>query len=323
MANLTNIAGAEGTVPTGWRPRPSDSAPPPSDETLQWVREAVGSGSVVTSVRLMSAYSTVLHAVDVLDETGVSHQLSLRRFHHVERLRTDPWYLPANEATVLGLLGSTDVPAPRLLAADTTPTMCDMPTLLTTRLPGSPPTNPGDPTCLQAFARLLANIHGVDLPVVRALPPYRPYYDPNLDGHRHPPAWSRIPGLWRRAFEILMAGPPQTALGFIHRDYHPGQTLWSDERLVGIVDWTTGCLGPRGIDLARMRLNLAGRFGADAADHFLSLYRQYGNTEAYHPYWDLLDAADGIIDVREPTTMRAYQEFARFEDWVARSVAQL
>ncbi|HEY6737668.1 MAG TPA: aminoglycoside phosphotransferase family protein [Actinopolymorphaceae bacterium] len=316
---MTNVQ----TVPAQWRQRPHEVAPPPSEETLQWVREAVGPGSVVTAVRQLAVCSTALHAVDVLGATGVTHRLALRRFHNGERLRTDPWYLPSNEATVLGLLGSTDVPAPRLIAADTTPTMCDMPTLLTTRMPGVPPQTPADPVRLRAFAELLATIHAVDLPVVKALPPYRPYYDPNLDGHRRPPGWSRNPGLWHRVFEILAAGPPSAALGFIHRDYHPGQTLWNDDWLVGIVDWTTGCLGPRGIDLARMRLNLAGRYGAEAADHFLALYRSTGATDAYHPYWDLLDAADGIIDVREPTTMAAYQDFARFEDWVARSVAQL
>lgn len=305
------------------RPRTTETVPAPSEATLQWTREAVGAGSVIVSLRLMSVYSTVLHAVDVQDAQGVTHRLSLRRFHHAERLRTDPWYLPSNEATVLGLLGSTDVPAPRLVAADTGPTMCDMPTLLTTRLPGSPPTAPDSPACLQAFANLLTRIHQVELPVVKALPPYRPYYDPSLDGQRQPPAWSRMPGLWRRVFEILAAGPPQAGMGFIHRDFHPGQTLWNEDWLVGVVDWTTGCLGPRGIDLARMRLNLAGRYGADAADHFLSLYRQAGPADSYHPYWDLLDAADGLIEVAEPTTMRAFQDFARFEDWVARVAAQL
>lgn len=300
-----------------------DYAPPPSEETLQWVREAVGTGSVIAGLRPMAVCSTALHAVDVMGPTGVLHQLTLRRYHNTDRLRSDPWYLPANEATVLGLLGSTDVPAPRLVAADTTPTMCDLPTLLTTRVPGQPPALTPDPSFLRRLAEALALIHAVDLPVVRALPPYRPYYDPQLDGYRHPPAWSRQPALWQRVFTILRAGPPSTPLAFIHRDYHPGQTLWNDDWLVGIVDWTTGCLGPHGIDLARMRLNLAGRYGVDSSEQFLAHYRELGAREAYHPYWDLLDAADALVDWPEPTTMAKFSEYGRFEQWIARSVAQL
>ncbi|REF34650.1 phosphotransferase family enzyme [Thermasporomyces composti] len=298
--------------------RRPDGVPPPSETTLAWVREMVGVGSVVTSVRLLGVHSTTLHAVDVLSASGVMHHLMLRRFHRLDRLRTDPWYSPSNEATVLGLLGSTDVPAPRLLAADTAPTMCDVPTLLTTRLPGVPPQAPDDPAVLATMAETLATIHRVDLPVVRALPPYRPYYDPQLDGHRRPPAWSSNPRLWERVFAILAAGPPTATMGFIHRDYHPGQTLWDTGRLVGVVDWTTGCLGPRGIDLARMRLNLAGRYGTEVADKFLAFYRATGLPDAHHPYWDLLDAADGILSHPEPVPSA---EAARFEEWVARLVA--
>ncbi|WP_020576645.1 phosphotransferase family protein [Actinopolymorpha alba] len=303
--------------------RRPDGAPPPSEATLLWVREAVGQGSIIVSVRLMSVHSTTLHAVDVMSATGVVHQLALRRFHRVDRLQTDPWYVPANEATVLGLLGSTVVPAPRLLAADTGPTMCDLPTLLTTRVPGTPPGATESPAYLTTLAEMLGVIHAVDLPVVRALPPYRPYYDPHLDGLRRPPAWSPNIRLWERVFTILGSGPPSASLGFIHRDYHPGQTLWQDDRLVGVVDWTTGCLGPRGIDLARMRLNLAGRYGAEVADRFLAAYRATGTPDAHHPYWDLLDAADGILDLPEPTTLATRLEYARFEEWVARTVAHL
>jgi aminoglycoside phosphotransferase (APT) family kinase protein len=296
---------------------------PPSEATLRWVRAAVGVGSLIASIRELPTASTALHAVDVLSAAGVTHRLMLRRYHHVDRLATDPWYLPTNEATVLGMLEQTDVPAPRLLAADTTGSICDLPTLLTTRLPGGPPGNATDPNgMLTALADMLHVIHAIDLPVVKALPAYRPYYDRKLDGDRRPPAWSREPKIWERAFEVVASRPPPYESGFIHRDYHPGQSLWTGDHLVGIVDWTTGCLGPRGIDLARMRLNLAGRYGGEVADRFLALYQAGTSASDHHPYWDLLDAADGILDLPEPTTPEQRVEYAQFEEWVARSVAR-
>ncbi|MBM7788178.1 phosphotransferase family protein [Tenggerimyces flavus] len=304
----------------------SDSAEqlPPDEATLRWVRAAVGSGSLIASLRELPTASTALHAVDVLSASGVLHRLMLRRYHHVERLASDPWYLPSNEATVLGMLEQTDVPAPRLLAADTMATTCDLPTLLTTRLPGGPPDQATDPNrILVALADMLHVIHAIDLPVVKALPAYRPYYDRKIDGDRRPPTWSREPKVWERVFEVVASRPPHFDPGFIHRDYHPGQSLWTREHLVGIVDWTTGCLGPRGIDLARMRLNLAGRYGGEFADRFLALYQSGATVTDHHPYWDLLDAADGILDLREPSTSEQRVEYAQFEEWVARSVARL
>ena len=71
-----------------------------------------------------------------------------------------------------------------------------------------------------------------------------------------PPAWTTRPGLWERVLEVVDAGPPETRTCFIHRDYHPWNTLTVDDRVVAVVDWPTAAWGPPGIDLARMRLNL-------------------------------------------------------------------
>src|SRR5262245_28045851 len=51
----------------------------PTEATLQWVREAVGAGSVIAGLRPMGVASTAMHALDVVGPTGVLHKLSLRR----------------------------------------------------------------------------------------------------------------------------------------------------------------------------------------------------------------------------------------------------
>lgn len=297
----------------------------PSEATLRWAADAIGVGSLVSAVRFMGVSSTTLHALDVLGPTGLTHQLALRRFHRTQRLESDPWYVPGTEAVVLNLLGATPVPAPRLIAADTAPTVCDLPTLATTLVPGQPPAHLRDlERLLTGLASTLVLIHGVASPTVQELPLYRPYYDRTLDGDRRPPVWTTQPKLWERVFEIIENVPaPRTSTGFIHRDYHPGQTLWADDRLVGVVDWTTGCRGPHGIDLARVRLNLAGRYGVDVATRFLLIHRELSGYDLYHPYWDLLDATDVILHLPAPNSTDESFEFARFEDWVAQSLAAL
>lgn len=353
-------------------PSPGPSGPvlarTPTEATLRWVRTSVGRGSIIAALRPMGVASTMMHAIDVLGPTGVRHELVLRRYHQRDRLNHDAWYDPANEVTVLRLLAGTEVPAPRVLAADLDAHSCETPALLTTRIPGTPP-SPGHDLepYLTALANGLVAIHAIGpqqgqqvtrigtppgappgqasaaAATVRSLPGYRPYYSERLDGARRPPPWTQDTRMWERVFATLEQGPPSGPWGFIHRDYHPGQTLWDGNRLVGIVDWTTGCCGPRGIDLARMRLNLARRYGVGAADGFLAAYRRAlgstgsssgggsgstggstsGGWAVWHPYWDLVDAADVLLDLAEPATEGARAEYARFETWVARCLAAL
>src|SRR5881409_2659557 len=87
-------------------------------EVLRWVESVVGVGSRVSAVAGMPPSSTAKHAVDVLDAGGRVRRLVLRRYNDKERLASDPWYSPENEARVLEMLERTDVPAPRLYAAD-------------------------------------------------------------------------------------------------------------------------------------------------------------------------------------------------------------
>ncbi len=291
-------------------------------ETLGWVTDAVGPGSRIARTTPMRVASTAMHAVDVLDAGGRVHALVLRRFVNAERLATDPWYVPRNEAEVLRLLEGTDVAAPRLLAADVDGGACDVPALLTTRLSGRPPRAPRDMGAfLTQLAAVLPSIHAVDERARLVLPPYEPYYEVE---ELRPPAWSRRSELWERVLELVAGSPPDGPTCFIHRDYHPENTLWARGRLTGVVDWTTGCWGPPGIDLARARLNLAGDHGLEAADRFLDIYRSLtGEGTEHHPHWDLLDAADCVGDMPPPRSAEEALSYSRFEEYVASVVAHL
>lgn len=293
------------------------ASPHPPETVLGWVRDVVGGR--ISSIRSMGVGSTTMHAIDAGDPP---RRLVVRRFHDGERLRTDPWYVPANEAAVLELLDDTEVPAPRLLAADPYGRICDVPALLTTRLPGRPATRPWDMDAfLTELAQALARIHEVPLDI--ALPPYAPYYDLATHGERRPPVWSGSPELWGRVFEVVTGPPPETPTGFIHRDYHPGQTVWSGDRLTGVVDWTTGSHGPHAIDVARMRLNLAMDYGVEVAGRFQTIYRHAAGRDLRHPYWDLVDAADFILDMPAPHTQEIADRYGRFEYLVAIALAEV
>jgi aminoglycoside phosphotransferase (APT) family kinase protein len=172
---------------------------------------------------------------------------------------------------------------------------------------------------LAQLAAALPPLHAIDPDrAARTLPPYRPYFDPD---RLAVPAWTRRRTAWERAIEVAFGPEPVHSAAFIHRDYHPGNTLWADDRLTAMVDWTTAEWGPIDIDLSHMRVNLAALFSLAAADRFLAEYGAVvGRPYHLHPYWDILDALD-FMPV--PPGFRSAAQLARLDEFVARAVARL
>lgn len=85
----------------------------------------------------------------------------------------------------------------------------------------------------------------------------------------------------------------------------------------------TAAWGPPGIDLARMRLNLVEEVDPASEGRFLDAYRAVGgDPDDRHPYWDLRDAADCLIDDSNRNDLEGHDR-ARFETWVAGVLAEL
>jgi aminoglycoside phosphotransferase (APT) family kinase protein len=288
-----------------------------------WIERSVGPGARVTSVRAMEPASAQMH--DVVVETGdaATHRLVLRRYADERRLGSDRFYDPANEARALRALEHTDVPAPRLCAVDIAPAFCDVPTVLESWMPGEPADPRDVGGYLRSAAETLVGIHAA-LPMrPEGLPDYVSYAVADRLVLR-PPAWTTMPGLWERVLEVVDAEPPETRTCFIHRDYHPWNTLTMDDRVVSVVDWPTSAWGPPGIDLARMRLNLVEEVGPASADAFLVAYRSAGgDPDDRHPYWDLRDAADCLVEGPSGSSDIDDHDKAAFETWVAGALADL
>jgi aminoglycoside phosphotransferase (APT) family kinase protein len=261
----------------------------PPAAALRWAAAAFGTGSRVVAVRPLPSAWLANHAVDVADAAGAVHRVVLRRWARPGWDFEDADFTAAREAAILKLLAPTPVPAPALVAADPGAAVCDVPALLLGRLPGGPPDLGADPGRLvEGLAEALPPIHVVDGAGARAVPAYRRFYQP---GRLDPPAWSARPGVWRRAFEVAAGPPPDDHACFIHRDYHPANTLWADGRLAGVVDWTGGSWGPPSVDLGHMRVNLARTVGLEVADRFLAAHRALTGFD-HHPYWDVVSAVD-------------------------------
>ncbi|MWA03722.1 phosphotransferase [Actinomadura sp. LD22] len=281
---------------------------PPGHATLRWVEGCLGTGAEVRLVRpLPGGTAHANHALVVETPSGSAHRLVLRRWTGRDsgldagpgrRSYGDTEFSPEREIAALALLAGCEIPTPELVAADPSGAHCDVPALLISRLTGHPPRpSPDDlPEYLIQLAAALLPVHALN--GASTMPPYVPY---NRLDQRLPPKHALRPQLWERAFEVAAGPAPDAPARFVHRDYHPDNTLWSYGKLTGVVDWSDASSGPVAVDVARMRRGLALRYGVPVADRFLASFDQVSGGYEHHPYWDvrclldLLPEDDGRI----------------------------
>jgi aminoglycoside phosphotransferase (APT) family kinase protein len=265
---------------------------------MRWAQEAAGA-RIVAALPLESQW-----LANHLLVLGDGRELVLRRWARPGWELDDPDLTAAREVLVLERLADTPVPAPELVASDPDGAACDVPALLLTRLPGAvyqgrPPVGP--------LVTTLAEIHAVD---PGGIPPYRRYHEP--DRLRMPP-WASDRTVWEDAIALAHEPPPALPERFIHRDFHPGNTLWDGAELTGVVDWTTGSRGPGAVDLGHLRWNLVVDYGQRVADALLP-------HDEHHPYYDIVTALDVLDDLPADTP---HAELVRLEEHVARALAEL
>jgi aminoglycoside phosphotransferase (APT) family kinase protein len=275
---------------------------PPPPQALAWCEHATGAR--IAAVRALDGgMSSAVHALDLAD----GRALVLRRYVRIEWLEEEP-DVPYREPVALELLRDGPLPTPRLVASDPAGADAGDPAVLMTRLAGAIEWAPAD---LDGFLRGLAEL----LPAIHATPtsPQLPAYAPYALETDRPPPWTRRPEVWERGFSVFDDPPPTAERRFIHRDFHPGNVLWTRGAVTGVVDWANASIGDPGADVGHCRVNLAGVLGLEAADRFLEL----SGIEDYHPYWDIAAALGGF----DAETLAHWTPAE--EEFLARAVARL
>lgn len=144
------------------------------------------------------------------------------------------------------------------------------------------------------------------------------HFAPYAQERDDPPRWARWPAVWERAVEIAHAPPSDLEARFIHRDCHPGNVLWRQGQVTGLVDWQAACIGPASADVAHCRANLF-RYGLDIADRFSAAWERLTG-DRYNPWAEIATIVgflDGLRDepgadcfVSEQALARAVPYFA-------------
>ncbi|UCA54216.1 phosphotransferase [Streptomyces sp. WA6-1-16] len=245
-------------------------------------------------VSLRGGWTSEMRRLDV-GGPGGPRSLVLRSFvkpfyvRHAEGLLN-------READILRLLGDTDVPAATLVAVDAAAEHCDHPSLLMSLLPGALLLGDrGADDRADLLARQLVRIHRLPVAARQRPRTYQAWASPERVVL---PSASARPELWQRAVDVIRREPPAYRGCFLHRDFHPGNVLFSgtgdDLRISGVVDWVETSWGPADLDVAHCSTALALLHGVPAGMRFADRYVAAGGTLAGdatdHLYWRLLDA---------------------------------
>lgn len=206
---------------------------------------------------------------------------------------------------MLRLLAGMDVPAPALTAVDPTARHCAHPSPLMSLLPGSVRLDDRDAEVRAGLlARQLLRVHRLPVDAGERPRAYQAWACP--ERVVRPPGTGR-PGLWQRAAGVT-AGPPPPYRGcFLHRDFHPGNVLFSGTgaglRITGVVDWVETSSGSADLDVAHCSTALALLHGVPAGMGFAGRYLDAGGTlagdDGAHLYWRLLDALGHAPDAEK------------------------
>ena len=228
-----------------------------------WI-EATTGARLVSSVRAPAGGSRELHFVDVVDADGRTTSLVLRCEAGGSFTGTE--ISPAKEAVVYGALEPTDVPVPHVVALAP-----DDAALLMERVPGTSDMSRLDADAhaavMRSFVDVLAALHNLDVDEL-SLPGFARPETAEDHARLDLGGWARLADehvrdldpLVRYSGAWLRANAPTTVSRtvLVQGDTGPGNFLFDDTGVTGVVDWEFAHLGDPMDDWAWLDMRAAG-----------------------------------------------------------------
>ncbi len=273
----------------------------PSPAGLRRMARDIGNrGTPRTVRRLRGGIDATTHVIAIGEK-----RLVLKRYPQGAAV------LPEWEATTLAY--QAGIPAAEPIAVDVDGDWFDSPAIAMSLLPGAPLLQPNDRrTYADQVATSLAAVHDLSTGSLPS-PLRRPHRIDVLDpaatprtGHLAPSTVERVAAVLTKARDALAAEDRVLT----HGDFHPGNLLWSRDRLTGIVDWSGTRPGPLQWELAYFRVELTVLVDRRAANAILSSYEAVTGHEAFdQPIWDLVHVLDSHVWMQ--SWLSAYREQGR------------
>ncbi|MBT4126395.1 MAG: aminoglycoside phosphotransferase family protein [Chloroflexi bacterium] len=278
------------------------AAKPTTEQFARIARAIDASAEVVSTRRLIGGISCrmdVLEFTSSVGKAGTTNKVVVRQY--------GPWHKDddphpgAIEAVVLDLLSKNSVAAPSLILDKKATTIMGNRTIVTSFIDGRPKLVPHDLfDWSEQMVGAISKVHGTPLtPKVRKLLPslYTGFErlftrdEPSEAIAQHPlgnALWEAAKNLWPSV--------SKTEDHIVHADYWPGNTLWSDDKLLAIVDWEEPRLGEPTWDIAVI-VQDAACFGMDIEDAVVSQHRRTsGRMLKDYDFWRMVVALSEMPD---------------------------
>jgi len=251
----------------------SELSLPSTEQADQLVRALRPDLRLVRMRPLTGAVSSKVTCIEVRGAGGFRCTLVLRQYGAAS-LRAEP-RVAGNEYRLLKLLSAAGLPVPRPVLADESGAIVPGSCLLMVYIDGERVHNPADlPSFARQLAAALAAVH--DCGLTRADVPFLPDIGDRVSDELETGPRARegvVPETAIRS-ALRASWPPHQVNTpvVLHGDYWPGNVLWRDGRLVGLIDWEEAAFGDPLADLANIRLEIAWHFGTAVMDTLTGEY---------------------------------------------------
>jgi aminoglycoside phosphotransferase (APT) family kinase protein len=243
---------------------------------------------------LTGGVSAQVTAVMAARPDGSVQTLVVRQYG-AANLSSDP-LVASHEFALLDLLHARGLPVPRPRYADESRTILPVPCLVIEFIDGEAVTEPGQlnqpmTEVTSQLAAALARLHAeaITLADVPFLADIADIAARKIEARPTTVDESLREATVRTALARIWPPPQFNQSVLLHGDYWPGNTLWRDGTLVGIVDWEDAVLGDPLAEVGSARMEIGMLFGEAAARDFTHAYRALmpGLDMTALPHWDL------------------------------------
>ncbi|MCC7231146.1 MAG: phosphotransferase [Fimbriimonadaceae bacterium] len=257
-----------------------------TDDRIQLSIERFAPGAKLRQVEaLEGGISATMKVFEIERPDGLRQKLIARR--------PSPWKFKANpdvaaeEYRVLQVLHSAGLASPPPMYLENRTAEVPDPFFVVEFIEGRPQLNPSDVSgYLDKLASQLAQIHQVDLTGWDLT--FLPTQDRGYSELNRPLNEEMREAEIRRMLEPWSIFTSRNPMVLRHGDFWPGNVLWIDGEISGVIDWEETMIGEPLADLAISRLDVWWILGSEASDEFTRRYQLRMNLDLTSlPYWDL------------------------------------
>lgn len=279
----------------------------------QLVKAIAPQGKLLRVWSLTGGVSAQVTGLEVEQSDGQVQKMIVRR-HGENDLKRNP-RIAEDEYRLLQILHRSGLAVPEPYYVEPFGRIFGTPCLVMEYLDGQTELAPADVTVyLSQLAAQLVSIHQVADAVQRPgfLPKMDAIYSNKLRDRPVNPDQSLGEERIRDVLEAVWPLRQVNASALLHGDFWPGNVLWRDGKIIGVIDWEDAALGDPLVDVANFRLEILWILGVDAMQYFTAQYQVLNALDFTNlPYWDLCVALRPMHHITEWAGGKGRERFMR------------